>query len=48
MGALRVVAIDDHQLILDALRMTLDGAEGIELVGEALSAAEALPLIGAG
>jgi DNA-binding NarL/FixJ family response regulator len=46
MGSLRVVAIDDHQLILDALRLTLDGAEGIELVGQALSAAEALPLIG--
>jgi YesN/AraC family two-component response regulator len=40
-----VVAIDDHQLILDALRLTLENAEGIELVGEAASGAEALPLI---
>jgi DNA-binding NarL/FixJ family response regulator len=44
-GQLRVVAIDDHQLMLDAIRLTLDDAEGIELVGEALSATEALPLI---
>jgi DNA-binding NarL/FixJ family response regulator len=44
-GQLRVVAIDDHQLMLDAIRMTLDEAEGIEMVGEALSATEALPLI---
>jgi DNA-binding NarL/FixJ family response regulator len=44
-GTLRVVAIDDHQLMLDAIRITLESEE-IELVGEALSAAEALPLIG--
>jgi DNA-binding NarL/FixJ family response regulator len=44
-GQLRVVAIDDHQLMLDAIRMTLDVAEGIEVVGEALSATEAIPLI---
>jgi len=32
-----VVAIDDHQLILDALRLTLENAEGIEFVGQASS-----------
>jgi DNA-binding NarL/FixJ family response regulator len=32
--------------MLDALRMTLEGEEGIEMVGEAVSAVEALPLIG--
>ncbi len=45
MGQLRIVAIDDHQLILEAIRLTLEQAEGLELVGEALSAKEALPLI---
>ena len=45
MGQLRVVAVDDHQLILDAIRITLEEADDIELVGEAQSASEALPLI---
>ena len=45
MGALKVVAVDDHQLMLDAIRLTLDSESDIELVGEAASAAEALPLI---
>jgi len=44
-GQLRVVAIDDHQLMLDGIRLTLEVAEGIEVVGEALSATEAIPLI---
>jgi DNA-binding NarL/FixJ family response regulator len=46
LGQLRVVAIDDHQLMLDAIRLTLEDADGIDLVGTALSAPEALPLIG--
>jgi DNA-binding NarL/FixJ family response regulator len=45
MGALRVVAVDDHQLMLDAIRITLEDADAIELVGEALSGSEALPVI---
>jgi DNA-binding NarL/FixJ family response regulator len=45
MGTLRVVTVDDHQLMLDAIRITLEEAEGIEVVGEALSGSEALPLI---
>jgi DNA-binding NarL/FixJ family response regulator len=45
-GALRIVAVDDHQLMLDAIRVTLEETEDIELVGEARSGAEALPLIG--
>lgn len=45
MGSLRVVAVDDHQLMLDAIRITLEDAEAIELVGEALSGSEALPVI---
>jgi DNA-binding NarL/FixJ family response regulator len=45
MGALRVVAVDDHQLMLDAIRITLEDDDAIELVGEALSGSEALPVI---
>jgi len=45
MRKLRVVAVDDHQLMLDAIRLTLTGADGIEIVGEAVSSTEALSLI---
>jgi DNA-binding NarL/FixJ family response regulator len=45
MGALRIVAVDDHQLMLDAIRITLESDDAIELVGEALSGSEALPVI---
>jgi DNA-binding NarL/FixJ family response regulator len=38
--------VDDHQLMLDAIRLTLQQSEDIELVGEALTGSEALPLIG--
>ena len=38
--------VDDHQLMLDAIRLTLEQSEDIELVGEALTGSEALPLIG--
>jgi DNA-binding NarL/FixJ family response regulator len=40
------VVVDDHQLMLDAIRLTLEQSEDIELVGEALTGSEALPLIG--
>ena len=46
MGQIRVVVVDDHQLMLDAIRLTLEQSEDIELVGEALTGSEALPLIG--
>jgi DNA-binding NarL/FixJ family response regulator len=45
-GQIRVVLVDDHQLMLDAIRLTLEQSEDIELVGEALTGSEALPLIG--
>jgi len=38
--------VDDHQLMLDAIRLTLEQSDDIELVGEALTGSEALPLIG--
>jgi DNA-binding NarL/FixJ family response regulator len=40
------VVVDDHQLMLDAIRLTLEQSEDIQLVGEALTGSEALPLIG--
>jgi DNA-binding NarL/FixJ family response regulator len=40
------VVVDDHQLMLDAIRLTLEQSDDIELVGEALTGSEALPLIG--
>ncbi len=46
LGTLRVLAVDDHQLMLDAVRVTLEEADDIELVGEARSGRVALPLIG--
>ena len=46
MGQIRVVVVDDHQLMLDAIRLTLEQSDDIELVGEALTGSEALPLIG--
>jgi DNA-binding NarL/FixJ family response regulator len=45
-GQIKVVVVDDHQLMLDAIRLTLEQSEDIELVGEALTGSEALPLIG--
>jgi DNA-binding NarL/FixJ family response regulator len=41
-GKLRVVLIDDHQLIREGLRRAFDRAGDIEVVGEAASIAEAL------
>ena len=39
---LRVVLVDDHQLIRGGLKLAFDRAGGIEVVGEAGSIAEAL------
>jgi NarL family two-component system response regulator LiaR len=45
MANLTVVAVDDHKLMLEAIRAALADAEGIEVVGEAISGSEALPVI---
>ena len=37
--------VDDHQLVLEAVRAVLDDDGGIEIVGEALSGAEALGML---
>src|SRR5918992_4627333 len=46
MQRLRVLVADDHRLILEAIRLVLDEAEDIEVVGEATSGSQVLSLIG--
>jgi two-component system invasion response regulator UvrY len=43
--AIRVFLVDDHTLVRAGMRMLLDGEDGIEVVGEAGSGEEALPLV---
>lgn len=45
MGDLRVVVADDHRLMLEALRLALEHAEGIELVGSANEGRKVAPLV---
>jgi DNA-binding NarL/FixJ family response regulator len=45
MDALRVVVADDHPLMLDALRLALGDADGIDLVGETSEGRKLLPLV---
>jgi DNA-binding NarL/FixJ family response regulator len=42
---LKVLVVDDHRLIVNAIRIALEGIEDIEIVGEASSGAAVLPLI---
>lgn len=44
---LRVVIVDDHELMRSALRLLLTPEQGIEVVGEAASGAEVLALVAA-
>jgi two-component system response regulator DevR len=41
MSAIRVFLLDDHEVVRDGLRMLLEGAGDIEVVGESASAVEA-------
>ena len=43
---LKVLVADDHQLMLAAVRIALDNADDIEIVGEAKAGQEVLPLVG--
>jgi two-component system NarL family response regulator len=43
--AIKVLLADDHQLILAGVRRALDGVDDIEVVGEASSGSQVLPLI---
>jgi DNA-binding NarL/FixJ family response regulator len=45
MGKLAVVIADDHPLMLQGIRRALEAAEGIEVVGEARSGPEVVPLV---
>src|SRR3981081_2314128 len=42
---LKVLVADDHPLILQGLRRSLEACEDIEVVGEARSGTEVLPLV---
>ena len=46
MKTLRVVIADDHRLMLEAIRAALADASDIEIVGEARTGAQVLPLVG--
>jgi len=43
--AVRVVIVDDHDLVRNAMRLALEPEESIEVVGEARSGAEALSVV---
>jgi DNA-binding NarL/FixJ family response regulator len=45
MRQLKVLIADDHRLILEATRLVLEPAEDIEIVGEATTGSQVLPLI---
>ena len=45
MRSLKVLIADDHRLILQATRLVLEQTDDIEVVGEATSGAQVLPLV---
>jgi DNA-binding NarL/FixJ family response regulator len=44
-GKLRVLLADDHPLMLAAVRSALEGEKDFEIVGEAMSGSQVLPLV---
>ena len=42
---LRVLIADDHPMMLNAIRRSLEEADGFEVVGEASNGSDVLPLI---
>jgi two-component system, NarL family, response regulator LiaR len=44
---IRIVIADDHEVVRRGLRMTIQGEEDMELIGEATSGQEAVALVGA-
>ncbi|MDY6907541.1 MAG: response regulator transcription factor [Chloroflexota bacterium] len=46
MDAIRVLIVDDHQIVREGLRSFLQLQDGIEVVGEAVDGAEALEKVG--
>ena len=45
MGTIKVVLVDDHALMRDAVRLVFDETEDVELVGEVADGRELLPLL---
>jgi two-component system, NarL family, response regulator DevR len=45
MDTIRVLIADDHPLMLRSLRMVLEGSDQVEVVAEATSGAQVLPLV---
>ena len=45
MEKVRIILADDHQIILDGLKMLIDDMDGIEIVGEAANGREAVRLV---
>jgi len=45
-GTLRVLVAEDHALMRDAIRLALERANGIEVVGETDDGSRAVPLVG--
>jgi DNA-binding NarL/FixJ family response regulator len=45
MRQLKLLVADDHRLMLEAIRLTLAGTPDIEIVGEAESGSQVLPLV---
>lgn len=43
---MRVLIADDHRLMLEGIRRALENVEGFEIVGEAHTGAQVLPLLG--
>jgi len=43
---MRVLIADDHKLIVDGIKRALEGSDGFEVVGEASSGSQVLPLVG--
>jgi DNA-binding NarL/FixJ family response regulator len=46
MRSLKVLVADDHRLMLEAVRLVLEEADGIDIVGEATRGSQVLPLVG--
>jgi two-component system nitrate/nitrite response regulator NarL len=44
--AMRIMLADDHKLMLDGVRQTLEREDGFEVVGEAHKGPEVMPLVG--
>jgi DNA-binding NarL/FixJ family response regulator len=44
-AAMKVLVADDHRLMVEGIRRALEGTEDIEVVGEASTGSQVLPLV---